>query len=146
MQLIKTKKLNKEEKQSILLRIKKLLEEDTNVVLAYLYGSFLKDEGFNDIDVAVYLNDEHFKTEDEIFKYELNLSAKVTLNLEKFEVDIKALNIAPLSFKFKVITSGNLLFTKDRAKLVDFETKTRDFYFDFLPYSKFFYKKIVLRK
>ena len=90
------------------------------------------------------MNENYFKTDYEIFKYELNLSAKITLCIEGFEVDIKTLNIAPLSFKFKVITSGNLLFTKDKPKLVEFETKTRDFYFDFLPHSEFFYRKIVL--
>ncbi|GAB5045877.1 nucleotidyltransferase domain-containing protein [Thermodesulfovibrio sp. TK110] len=38
-------------------KIKKVLSENEKVIFAYLFGSFMKSEIYNDIDIAVYCNE-----------------------------------------------------------------------------------------
>ncbi len=44
-------------KKEILNAIKEVLQEDHRVLFAYLYGSFLKQDAPNDIDIAIYADD-----------------------------------------------------------------------------------------
>lgn len=54
------------------------------------------------------------------------------------------LNFAPLSFKFDVITNGVLLFSKQEIASIEFECRTRDLFFDFIPHLNFYYKKLIM--
>lgn len=42
-------------KEKIINLIKNLLKKDERIVFAYLYGSFITDENFRDIDIGVYV-------------------------------------------------------------------------------------------
>ena len=144
MKLMKKHHANEKQKQDILSKLAEILKVEASAVFAYAHGSFVKKNGFNDIDIGIYLSEEKFQSDDALFKYGLRLAAKVDLVIEGYEVDVQTLNFAPLFFRFRVINTGRLLFSQNERQRIEFETKTRDFYFDFLPHRRLLYRKMVL--
>ena len=63
-------------------------------------------------------------------KYELFLERVLEDELS-LSVDVRVLNNAPLSFRFKVIKGGELLFSRDEKLWCDFECLTFVKYHDF---------------
>ncbi|MDZ7260887.1 MAG: nucleotidyltransferase domain-containing protein [candidate division KSB1 bacterium] len=143
---MKRKNIDEQERNRILSELKTVLQNERPISFACLYGSFNEGNQFNDIDLAIYVNEAHFPDKDTIFQYQLSLGAKADLALRKYEVDLRILNLAPLTFRFNVVNHGALLFYRDWSKVVQFVTRTRDLYFDFRPYIDFFYQKIVLEQ
>jgi len=144
MKTFTTKTMDQEEKDSLISRITDLLLRQESVLFAYLYGSFLGAGQFRDIDVAAYADPAAFKSNEEMFSYGLSLAAKVDLAVSGVTVDVRLLNLAPIPFKFSVITRGKLIFTKDEQKRIDFEARTRSLYFDFLPHLTLHHRSLLL--
>ena len=94
----------------------------------------MREERFRDMDVAAYVDPAVFKTSGEMFNYGPSLAAKVELAVSGVAVDLRLLNLAPTPFRFGVITKGRVFFVRDDQKRIDFETRTRSLYFDFLPH------------
>jgi len=122
------------EKNSINHNIKKVLASKSDVLFAYIHGSFLKGD-FRDIDVAVYL-----KNKKRPIKYEMELESELEKKL-RYPVDVRVLNVSPLSFRFKAIKNGELIFCRDECTRVNFETATFVLYHDFS-----FYRKMYMRE
>ncbi len=83
----------------------RLARED--VAFAYLHGSFVELRFFRDIDVAVWARDPG-RAE----YYLVDLATSLTLDLG-VPVDVQLLNGAPLPFRYRVLTKGVLLVSKD---------------------------------
>jgi predicted nucleotidyltransferase len=49
------------------------------------------------------------------------------------DFDVRVINNAPLVVQGTVVQTGTLLYARDERTRVDFETRVRDRYFDFLP-------------
>jgi hypothetical protein len=49
------------------------------------------------------------------------------------EVDIRVINLAPLTFQGQVLYYGILLYSRDEIRRVEFETSLRSAYFDYQP-------------
>lgn len=144
MQLLKRRQISDEQRKSIFSQIREFFNHEEQVVFVYLHGSLLAEAGFNDIDLAVYLDRDYLPTEKGLFQYGLALSVRLDTALGNgYESDLQVLNIAPLSFQFGVVTKGELLFSRDEDQRVEFEVRVRDLYFDFLPHAEFYYQKIV---
>jgi len=145
MQLIKRKKITLEEKQRLVKRIKKFLEKEKTILFAYIYGSFAEGTKFNDIDIAIFFDEKQFPEKNKIFNYSLKLCSEIENNTgNHYQVEIHPLNLAPLSFRFAVITDGKLLIAREDDSRVDFEVRTRDLYFDFQPHFEYYYRTVVL--
>ena len=101
----------------ILSLLKRFLEEEKEVIFAYLYGSYArgKTHPFSDVDIAVYLRENDFKTY-------MQLLAKLP-EIGK-EIDLRILNDASPLFKYKVIKEGKLLVNKDDGLLKKFIYET----------------------
>jgi predicted nucleotidyltransferase len=93
------------------LKAKLFLKED--ITFAYLYGSFVKNEPFRDIDVAVYV------TGNKGFIFESDLSAELTDTIG-FDVGVRILNNAPIAFQMVVLREGMPLFSRDEDLRTDF--------------------------
>jgi len=108
------------------------------IVFVLIHGSFIDQEKFNDIDVAIYIKEKP----DSVLQYELNLEASLIMSdLFPREIDIRVLNKAPLYFQYNVIKNGDLLFTKSNDVFYDFkEIIIRD-YLDFLPHHREYLKE-----
>ena len=118
--------INKEQKEDIKKRMADFLQEKPDVIFAYLHGSFLEGD-FRDIDVAVHLTGI---SKGEALQYELNLENELSKFIG-FLADVRILNHASLSFRFSVVKSGILLFSKDERIRCDFECLTIVEYHDF---------------
>jgi predicted nucleotidyltransferase len=131
-----------EDKAAVLDTLSKALEVEQPVVFAYVYGSFLEDRPFHDIDVAVYLD---ATLEPKMGAY----AAKLATSLEKslahvlvggkringgisLPVDLRVLNQAPLGFRYHVFR-GRLLFSRDAALQTQEVERTVSRYLDLEP-------------
>ncbi len=88
-----------------------VLRAESDVVFAYLHGSFLADLDFHDIDVAVYLDAPEAQHLSRIVELADRLS-----NAVGFPVDVRPLNTAPVPFAFRAL-QGELLIVRDEDRL-----------------------------
>ena len=144
MKPLASKTMNQEQKERVISELRDFLLKQRPVLFAYLYGSFLREERFRDMDVAAYVDPAAFKTSDEMFNYGPPLMAKVDRAVSGVTVDLRLLNLAPTPFRFGVITKGRVFFVRDDQKRIDFETRTRSLYFDFLPHLTLHHRCLLL--
>lgn len=134
------------EKEKIIKQIKNYLTSQPEVSWAYLYGSFLAAQEFDDIDIAVYLYPEYLAKQPSRFKIEQRLAA----DLERYitprcEIDLKILNYAPIRFQYKMLKSGKLIYSRNRKELIRYEGNTISYYLDYKPSIEFFDKAMLRR-
>ena len=106
------------------------------IALAYLHGSQASGQTtpLSDVDVAVVTAGVLPPRE----RLRLELSLETTLGaLLGREADVRVINQAPLAVRGKVVQTGILLYARDDAVRIDFETTVRAAYFDFLPVLRF---------
>jgi uncharacterized protein len=119
--------LTEEVKTDIINRIRNQLKTDQRILFAFIHGSFLEaDIGFSDIDVAVFIDHEHYT--DDSLELCLTLSVEIT-SLVHNRVDVHSLNTSSAGFRYEV-TKGELLFAKNEEVCFDFIEKTWLEYFD----------------
>nr|MDO8082691.1 nucleotidyltransferase domain-containing protein [Candidatus Freyarchaeota archaeon] len=94
---------------NIIDRVKESLEENDNVVFAYVYGSYARGRvtRFSDLDIAVFLRDSGH----EGF---MKLLSELPVDVD-VEFDVRVLNDAPPLFRYNVVREGKLLFVKDKG-------------------------------
>ena len=127
--------LGKEEKERIIKLLRDFLLRRDDVVFAYLHGSFLEDGPFRDVDIAIYVRAEvHPFYEAEL---EEELSRAIGL-----PVDVRILNDAPVTFRFRAI-EGLLLFSKDEKARCDFEERTMREYHDYSYYLNMYRREAL---
>ncbi|NPV29750.1 MAG: nucleotidyltransferase domain-containing protein [Firmicutes bacterium] len=107
-------------KEVILAKIKNLLEAQPEISFAYAHGSFLEQETFGDIDLAIYLSPVPAGSGT---YYELALESALE-ELIHYPVDLRILNEAPLSFKYSVLRNGTRILEKDEDLRVAFQEQT----------------------
>jgi len=133
-------KINGQERENILLNIEGFLKKRSDLLFAYVHGSFISLNRFRDIDVAIYLN----AMSDDPLQVELDLEAQLH-QITKYPVDVRILNCAPLSFRYNTIKNGKRLVVIDDDARCDFEEMTVSKYFDFAPYRKMYLKEAFSR-
>jgi predicted nucleotidyltransferase len=121
-------------------KLKDFLSERDEVVFAYIHGSFVQGEEFQDVDVAVFVADGAPRSTDDI-EYEISLSLRLEKELG-LPVDVKILNNAPLAFRYHA-SRGTLLLTRDESVREDFLDRTWSEYFDFLPLSRIYQDELT---
>ena len=119
------------------------LFDGTPVEFAYLYGSVAKDlkNPFSDLDVAIFAERLDKK---QSLKLELSLSLALDDLLDAaIKSEVRIINYLPLSVQGEIITTGILVFCRNDAKRVEFETNLRMAYFDFLPVIRSFRRERI---
>jgi predicted nucleotidyltransferase len=107
---------------------------DTQVLFAYLYGSYAVDQAhpFSDLDIALYVPR---LSQREKLDLELTLALEIDKKLKQGPAsDVRIINSLPLAVAGKVITEGLLIYCRDDEARIDYETILRSAYFDFLPF------------
>lgn len=102
--------------EQIRAQLRERLAARAEVDWAYLFGSVLDGPGFNDVDVGVYLRPA--LPREQVFDYEMELSARLTLDLH-VAVDVHVLNGAPRGFQMSALR-GEPLLVRDEEQLTDF--------------------------
>ncbi len=104
------------------------LASDRNVAFAYLYGSFVESQPFHDIDVGVHLRTT---SADRVTATALDLAQRLS-DRARIPVDVRILNVAPVSFLYHVLR-GQLVFFRDEAVLAEVMERTVSRYLDIAP-------------
>jgi hypothetical protein len=104
------------------------------VALAYLYGSVAAGRAtpLSDVDIALVLIEGQYDPSKRL-ELELKIEDEIARTCRIGEIDVRAINYAPLMVRGEIVTKGMLLYSRDEDFRVDFETSTRSEYFDFLP-------------
>ncbi len=126
-------------KDKLIRNIRNILLTREEILFAYLHGSFLEENTFNDIDIGIYLK----YLPSSIIKYELSLETELMNKIRGYIFDVRILNNAPLSFRYNVIRSGEILLSHDEDKRTEFQEQTVINYLDFLPYRKRYLKEVL---
>lgn len=109
------------------------------VMLAYLFGSAAKGQmtPFSDVDIALVVDENH-AFQHRRLHFELEIEDELAARYASNQIDVRVINTAPLLLRGEVVTYGRLLFARDEEKRIEFETRTRMEYFDFLPAAEFY--------
>ncbi len=106
----------------------------SRVVAAYLFGSEARGEATvrSDVDIAILLGEPRAKT---LAGGGFDLAAELDSEIGR-SVDLVLLNDAPVDLAARVLRDGRLLLDRDPGVRIRFEVKTRNDYFDLLPYLR----------
>jgi len=107
---------------------------DTQVLFAYLYGSYAVDQAhrFSDLDIGIYVPR---LSQREKMDLEMILALEIDKKLKQGPAsDVRIINSLPLTVAGKIITEGLLIYCRDDEARIDYETIIRSAYFDFLPF------------
>jgi len=122
----------KEIKNIVLLKAPKVLH-NTPVLFAYLYGSYAQDlvHPFSDLDIGIFIESASVGNPLDL---ELSLSLAFDNQIpQRVESEVRIINNLPLMVKGAIITTGSLIYCVDDSLRIDFETRLRSEYFDYLP-------------
>jgi predicted nucleotidyltransferase len=110
--------------------------KDLPVQLAYLHGSAARGEETpsSDVDIALVCDDE--TSPSQRLRLMLDVSAELFRQAGIADADVRVINDAPLVFRGRVACEGILLYARDEVQRIEFETRTRDEYFDYLPFHR----------
>lgn len=113
---------------SVIDNARKVLENDSNIVFAYLFGGLAKgtQKPLSDIDVAVYIN----STKD-IAIYKMKLFDTLADILRTSEIDLVILNDAPESISGRILQNKKILVDKEPFRRHEYESMTLRKFFDF---------------
>jgi hypothetical protein len=132
--------LNQQDKADLLAKISVFLSRQSEIVFTFLYGSFLTDDFFRDIDLGIFVTS---MPPAEFSTYELSLSCQLEAELPgAFPVEIKIINAAPVSFSFQVVR-GKLLFFRDDDLLTEFMEATARKYLDFASLRRHYIREAM---
>ena len=131
---------SRDEREQLVQKLEPLLRAREEVVFAYLHGSFITEEAFRDVDLALYVATKPgFDTS--LRRYELDIGVDCTAKI-RMPIDVRALNDAPVAFRHHVL-KGRLLFTRDCEFLDEFRIRTWDEYCDFAPFARRYLREAI---
>ncbi len=98
----------------------------------------LPEESFADIDLGVLLRQEP----EDLLEYEIELESKLE-KLERFRLDVRVLNRAPVSFAQNVIRYGRVIIDREPNIRSDFESYVLKKYFDFARFRRIYLAEVI---
>lgn len=110
------------------------------IIAAYLYGSSLKTEFFEDVDIGLLVEDD-FKPS---ALYEARIAGELEQRL-KLNFDVRILNGRPVRFLFSVLKNSKLIYSRDERKRIEFESRVMRKYIDMKPHHELYEKMRRLR-
>ena len=120
--------LTEEAREIMKLKLKRILENHREIEFAYLYGSFMENLPFHDLDLGVYVQNVDKNSS---ITYALNLAGELSTDL-KIPVDVQVINFAPLTFIFNVLR-GELVLNRNDDLLAKIMEQTIKKYLDLKP-------------
>jgi predicted nucleotidyltransferase len=115
-------------REAVLDKLAQALTRREDVVFAYVHGSFQQEEGFHDVDLAVWMNPAASE------RLDLELGAELS-EVVGFPVDVRVVNRASVAFLFHVVR-GRLLLVRDERLLADLIERTARSYHDAAPLAR----------
>lgn len=107
------------------------LKQREEVIFAYIFGSFVRNDRYHDVDVAICL-DRNFDRKDLSrfpYGYESLLIGRLTGLVGK-NIDLVVMNDAEILMQQRVVNKGVLLFSRDDRFRVQYENNVRRLFID----------------
>jgi predicted nucleotidyltransferase len=131
--------LIRSEKEKVIQIISSHLFQQYDEILAvYIFGSFISERHFSDIDIGIITAMDLNKPLD----FELKLENRLE-KLIKYPVDVRILNRAPISFSQNVFRTGRVIIDKNPNMRADFEGRILKQYFDFSPFQQRYLQEVT---
>jgi predicted nucleotidyltransferase len=109
------------------------LDRFEQVEFAYLFGSFVQEAKFEDIDVAICASSFPASP---LARFKLTMKIGRALERQlhpRFEVDVRLMNEAPPWFQVEVLRTGRLVFARTEAWRVAYEAALLSRHLDYQP-------------
>lgn len=132
------------DKKEVMDEVGNIVSEFDYVSAAYVFGSYVHNDDFSDIDVALLISREPdpYKR----FKFEMMAARELERQIKpRFEFDVKILNHSPIEFQYEVLKKGKAVFLRDRTENAEYESKTISNYLDFQTTAEYLNKKFLAR-
>ena len=131
--------LSRSEKEKVIQIISSHLFQQYDEILAvYIFGSFISERHFSDIDIGIITAMDLNK----LLDFELKLENRLE-KLIKYPVDVRILNRAPISFSQNVFRTGRVIIDKNPNMRADFEGRILKQYFDFSPFQQRYLQEVT---
>ena len=114
-------RLQPKEKDQIVKTIHQALKNRREIMIAVIFGGFLKDKAFRDIDIAIYTN--HKVPYEKVEQYQEKLSQTLE-QLAKLPIDVVVIDYAPPWFKAKAL-NGITIIEREVALTARLKFKSR---------------------
>lgn len=124
-------RLSHDDKERVKKTIIEHLSQVSDIVFAYIHGSFITEETFRDIDVAIFARGQKG------FSFESDISFELSL-ATGYEVGVRIINNAPVEFQIAVLLDGELLFSKDENDRTNFIEYVGKRYTEFAHFRNIF--------
>lgn len=115
-----------------------LLCQREDIFVAYLFGSFVTGKSFSDIDLGVLTRRELANP----LSFEFDLENELE-KVAKYQLDVRVLNSAPISFCQSVIRNAQIILDRDANLRSDFEGKILKQYFDFSRFRRRYLEEVI---
>ncbi|MCK5852545.1 hypothetical protein KAH27_05890 [bacterium] len=119
--------ISRHDKKSIIDAVQVILKGHEEIVFAYLFGSFIEEEVFNDLDIAIFLNAAKILNKSPFYEIELSNQIEEVINIP---TDIILLNTAP-DYIINRVSKGRIIKNAADNKRVEFITNHWKLYWDF---------------
>jgi hypothetical protein len=126
-----SKSLTLGDKRNLVEKVAQDLDRRHEVIFAYIFGSFSEEAEFNDIDIAIYLDEQAVQKSGNDLWYEIELS-KALERLLNLPVDVIRLNHAS-DFMIYRASKGILVKNNNDNLRVEFITRSWKNYLEFKP-------------
>ena len=112
-------------------KINRFLQSRPEISFAYIFGSFIQNKNYHDIDITVYLSGNFNKNDLKKFPYgyKSSMISELTLLVRK-KVDFIVMNNANITLQQRIINKGILLFSKAERIRISYENYIRKLYID----------------
>ena len=120
--------------QELIKASRNILSKRNEIIAAYLYGSFLKSDSYNDIDIGLLL-DENFKPP---ALYEARIAGEFEREFKRQNFDVRILNRRPVRFLFSILRNSKLIYCRDERKRIEFESRVMREYLDIKPHHELY--------
>ena len=120
-------RLTETQRHETIRRITSVVSRQPEISFAFMHGSFVDGGFFRDIDVGVFVTGVDSA---DFWEYETRISQQIEEAVyNKFLVEVKVINEAPVSFCYHVI-KGQVLYVRDEEALMEFMVRISRDYLD----------------
>jgi predicted nucleotidyltransferase len=132
------REFTKEEKTQLVDEVAYLLAGKEYILFAYIFGSFVTADSFQDIDVGIYVKEG--TEESLILELDIERELEGTVGLP---VDVRIINRAPSSFVYNILKDKIMVLERDGLIRSDFESLIFKKYFDQRRFTKEYLREII---
>jgi len=123
-------------------KIRKYFRQQPEVAVAYLYGSFAREEAKKDSDVDLGILFAQKKQEEKPFSLPQLVFADELGKILKKKVEIQDLDACRVDFSHRVLNEGKLVYCSNEKKRVEFEERILRIFFDLKPAFDQYYRHL----